>query len=116
VHVRERARLARHHDDVDGAFWGWNRAWLDPGFRSWNLEACLPRITAPVLVVQGERDEYGTAAQVDAIARQVAGPVEIAWVRDAGHAPFRDAPAEVEARIAGFCARHRHGHGHGHGD
>ena len=33
-----RARLARHHDDVDVAFWGWNRAWLDPGFRAWNIE------------------------------------------------------------------------------
>ena len=100
-----RARLARHHADVDGAFWGWNRAWLDPGFRSWNLEAYLPRIAAPALVVQGEGDEYGTRAQVDAIARQLAGPVEVAWIAGAGHAPFRDAPAEVHARIAEFVQR-----------
>ncbi len=97
-----RARLARHHADVDGAFWGWNRAWLDPAFRAWNLEAFLPRITAPTLVVQGERDEYGTRAQVDAIARQLAGPVEIAMIAGAGHAPFRDAPDEVHRRIAEF--------------
>ena len=25
-----RERLARYHRDVDTAFWGWNRAWLDP--------------------------------------------------------------------------------------
>ncbi len=100
-----RARLARHHADVDGAFWGWNRAWLDPAFRAWNLEAFLPRITAPTLVVQGERDEYGTRAQVDAIARQLAGPVEIAMIAGAGHAPFRDAPDEVHRRIAEFVAR-----------
>ncbi|HEU0031720.1 MAG TPA: alpha/beta hydrolase [Kofleriaceae bacterium] len=97
-----RARLARHHVDVDGAFWGWNRAWLDPGFRSWNLEEFLPRITARTLVVQGDRDEYGTSAQVDAIARQLGGPVEVAWIAGAGHAPFRDAPDEVHARIATF--------------
>jgi pimeloyl-ACP methyl ester carboxylesterase len=97
-----RARLARYHSDVNGAFWGWNRAWLDPEFRRWNLEAYLPRITAPTLVVQGDRDEYGTRAQVDAIARQLAGRVAVAWIAGAGHAPFRDAPAEVHARIAAF--------------
>ncbi len=98
-----RERLKRHHgDNVDGAFWGWNRAWLDPDFRRWNLEAYLPRITAPALVVQGERDEYGTPAQVDAVSRQLAGPVEVAWIPDAGHSPFRDAPERVHARIAEF--------------
>ena len=97
-----RAKLARHHADVDGAFWGWNRAWLDPGFRAWNLEAFLPAITAPILIVQGEADEYGTLAQVDAIARQVAGPCERFVVPGAGHAPFRDEPALVHARIAEF--------------
>lgn len=101
-----RARLARYHDDVDGAFWGWNRAWLDPGFRAWNLEAYLPRITAPVLVVQGTADQYGTLAQVEAIERQLAGPVETLLVEGAGHAPFRDDPALVHARIAAFIAHH----------
>jgi pimeloyl-ACP methyl ester carboxylesterase len=99
-----RARLARHHADVDGAFWGWNRAWLDPGFRAWNLEAYLPGIHAATLVVQGDADEYGTARQLDAIAAGVAGPVELALIPGAGHAPFRDAPAIVEARIAAFVA------------
>lgn len=100
-----RARLARYHADVDGAFWGWNRAWLDPGFRAWNLEAYLPGITAAVLIVQGTADPYGTLAQVHAIERQVAGPVETMLVEGAGHAPFRDAPDRVHARIAQFVAR-----------
>jgi pimeloyl-ACP methyl ester carboxylesterase len=101
-----RARLAKYHDDVDGAFWGWNRAWLDPDFRQWNLEAYLPRITAPTLVVQGTADQYGTLAQVDAIARQLAGPVETMLVEGAGHSPFRDSPAQVHARIADFARSH----------
>ena len=100
-----RERLARHHADVDGAFWGWNRAWLDPGFRAWNLEGFLPAITVPTLIVQGTRDEYGTRAQVDAIARGVRGPVEIAMIGDAGHAPFRDAANAVHERIATFVRR-----------
>ena len=97
-----RDRLARHHADVDGAFWGWNRAWLDPGFRAWNLEGYLPGVTAPVLVIQAEDDPYGTLAQVDAIARQVSGPVERLIVAGRDHAPHRAHPAEVVARIARF--------------
>jgi pimeloyl-ACP methyl ester carboxylesterase len=101
-----RSRLARYHDDVDGAFWGWNRAWLDPDFRRWNLEAYLPRITAPTLIVQGTADQYGTLAQVEAIERQLGGPVETLLVDGAGHAPYRDQPALVNARIADFVGSH----------
>jgi pimeloyl-ACP methyl ester carboxylesterase len=100
-----RARLAKYHDDVDGAFWGWNRAWLDPEFRRWNLEAYLPRITVPTLVVQGTADQYGTLAQVRAIERQLAGPIETLLVDGAGHAPFRDQPALVHQAISEFVAR-----------
>jgi pimeloyl-ACP methyl ester carboxylesterase len=96
-------RLARHHTDVEGAFWGWNRAWLDPAFRKWNLEAFLPRITAPTLIVQGAADEYGTMAQVEAIARQLDGPCEQLIVPGAGHAPHRT--AGVPAQIAAFIRR-----------
>jgi pimeloyl-ACP methyl ester carboxylesterase len=96
-----RPKLARHHADVDGAFWGWNRAWLDPGFRAWNIEAYLPQIAAPVLIVQGDADEYGTLAQVEAIARQVTRS-ETLIVAGAGHSPHRSHPAEVHARIAQF--------------
>jgi len=99
-----RARLARHHTDVDGAFWGWNRAWLDPGFRRWKLESFLPDVTIPTLIVQGTDDPYGTLSQVDAIERGVRGPVERWIVPGAGHAPHRDREAETLARMAAFVA------------
>jgi len=92
VHGELRARLAKYHADVDGAFWGWNRAWLDPDFRRWNIEEYLPAIEAPVLVVQGDADEYGTLAQVDAIERAVRGPFTRCILPGAGHSPHRDAP------------------------
>jgi len=97
-----RGKLARHHADVSGAFWGWNRAWLDPEFRAWNLEALLPAIKVPTLIVQGSDDEYGTLAQVEAIRAGVAGPVSVELVEGAGHAPFRDAPDLVHVQIAAF--------------
>ena len=109
-----RARLAKYHADVDGAFWGWNRAWLDPEFRRWNLEAYLPRITAPTLIVQGSADQYGTLAQVEAIERQLGGPHETLIVEGAGHAPFRDQPALVHERISDFVRRRAPSGSRGH--
>jgi pimeloyl-ACP methyl ester carboxylesterase len=83
-----RARLAPYHADVDGAFWGWNRAWLDPAFREWSIERVLPYITAPVLVIQGTDDEYGTIAQVDRIRRALPSS-EILEIPHCGHSPHR---------------------------
>ncbi|HEX2188466.1 MAG TPA: alpha/beta hydrolase [Longimicrobiaceae bacterium] len=101
-----RARLARHHgENVDCAFLGWNGVWLDPDFRGWNVEEYLPRVAVPVLVVQGEADEYGTLAQVEAVRRQAGGPVETLVLPGAGHSPHRDAPEAVLEAMAGFVGR-----------
>ena len=97
-----RERLARHHAHVDVAFRGWNDVWLDPEFRAWNIEAYLPRIAAPVLVVQGEDDEYGTWAQVDAVRAGSGGPVEVLAVPACGHSPHREQPDAVLAAMARF--------------
>ena len=98
-----RAKLARWHgDNVDVAFWGWNRAWLDPAFRTWNIEASLPNIRIPVLVIQGEDDPYGTLAQVHAIEQQVKGPFEKLIIPRCGHAPQRDAPDVTRDAIVRF--------------
>lgn len=98
-----RVKLARWHgDNVDVAFWGWNRAWLDPGFRAWNIEDCLPKVRAPMLVVQGEADPYGTLAQVRAIERQAGGPVDTLVLPRCGHSPQKDAPEETSRALVDF--------------
>jgi pimeloyl-ACP methyl ester carboxylesterase len=101
-----RERLERHHGaNVDGAFWGWNRAWLDPGFRAWNIEEHLPRIRVPALVIQGREDPYGTLAQVDAIERCSGAPVQRLVLDACGHAPHRDQPDAVVDAIRRFVGR-----------
>lgn len=100
-----RARLARYHDDVDVAFRGWNEVWLSDEFRAWNIEDRLARITAPVLVVQGDADPYGSFAQVDAIERGVGGAVDRLELAGAGHSPQRDAVETTLAAIAAFLRR-----------
>src|SRR4029079_15290677 len=100
-----RPRLARYHDAVDTAFRGWSDVWLDPAFREWNLESLLPRIACPVLLIQGEEDDYGTGAQVDAIVRQVAGPVDAIILPGCGHSPHRDRPDAVLDATVRFLSR-----------
>ncbi|OGP77672.1 MAG: alpha/beta hydrolase [Deltaproteobacteria bacterium RBG_19FT_COMBO_60_16] len=98
-----RAKLERYHGgNVDCAFWGWNQAWLDPGFRAWNIEDCLPAITVPVLVVQGLDDPYGTLRQVDAIERQCGGPVRRCILERSGHSPHRDQRERTLSTMASF--------------
>ena len=87
-----RQRLARYHDDVDSAFYGWNDVWLSPDFRVWNIERELATISCPVLAVQGTDDEYGTLAQVRAIARLLPGRATVLELERCGHSPHRDRP------------------------
>jgi len=101
-----RSRLARHHEDVDGAFRGWNDVWLSPAFRGWTIEEYLPALACPVLAIQGEDDEYGTMDQIDRIAR-LAPDVELVKLGGAGHSPHRDRPQEVLEAITRFAARAR---------
>lgn len=98
-------KLARYHgDQTDAVFRSWHDTWLSPGFRSWNIEDCLPRITCPVMIIQGENDEYGSIKQVEAIASQVSGPVDQLMLPDCGHTPHRDQPAATHEAMIRFIA------------
>jgi pimeloyl-ACP methyl ester carboxylesterase len=103
-----RERLARYHDDVDAVFRGWNDIWLDPEFRSWNIEEYLPRVTCPVLAIQGESDEYGSMEQIRRIERG-ARDVESIALASCRHSPHRDKPEEVLRAVADWLER-RCGH------
>ncbi|HEX4966497.1 MAG TPA: alpha/beta hydrolase [Thermoanaerobaculia bacterium] len=101
-----RDRLARHHgDNVDVAFRGWNDVWLNPDFRAWDIEEYLPGVQVPILILQGEDDEYGTWKQVEAIQRQAGGPVEAIALANCGHSPHREQPERTLEAMAGFVGR-----------
>jgi len=100
-----RARLAKYHRDVDVAFWGWNRAWLDPDFRHWRIDEYLAYIRVPILIVQGEDDEYGTPAQIVVAQQEAYCPVEVRMLPGAGHSPQLDRPQETLEAIGEFGTR-----------
>lgn len=98
-------KLARYHRDPVRTFRGWNDIWLHPAFRDWNIENCLPAIDCPVLVIQGEDDEYGTGDQVLAIEQGVTGPCTTVMLPDCGHSPHRDQRDRVVRAIDEFIGR-----------
>ena len=105
LHTGLREKLARYHDDPDSAFWGWNRIWLDPDFRAWNIVPALGAVQAPVLAVQGLDDEYGSLAQVRGIAHALP-ETQLLELPDCGHSPHRDQAAKVIAAATAFIAAH----------
>ena len=98
-----KTRLERYHgSNVECAFRGWNEVWLNPGFRSWNIEEYLPQIKVPVMVIQGADDQYGTWRQVEAIERGCAGHVRTTLLKDCGHSPHRDQPDATLRAVTEF--------------
>ena len=99
-----RAKLAKYHADVDSAFCGWNGAWLDPGFKAWNIEEFVGRWRVPALLIQGAEDQYGTLKQIRAIEARSPAPVESLILDACRHSPHLERPQATLDAIAGFCA------------
>ena len=99
-----RQRLARWHDNVDNAFYGWNGAWLDPEFRKWDITETLGYIRVPILLVQGENSQHETIKQIEAAERDCYCPVEVALLPGAKHSPHREAPEATLKAISAFVA------------
>jgi pimeloyl-ACP methyl ester carboxylesterase len=96
-----RDRLARHHADVDGAFRQWNDVWLSEAFRSFDIRAECSRITAPLLLIQGVEDEYGTLRQLDEIALAAPHALRL-HLPDCGHSPQRDQTEKTLEAVTSF--------------
>jgi len=99
-----RGKLSRHHEHVDSMFRGWNDIWLDPTFRAWTIEEYLPRISCPILAIQGHDDEFGTMEQIERIGR-AAPHVELLKLANCRHSPHRDQPEAVLQATARFTSR-----------
>lgn len=101
-------RLGPHHADATKTFRGWNDIWLDPSFREWNITEYVTKITCPVLAIQGYDDEYGTMAQLEAIAAKSGGPVETLRLHSCRHSPHRDQRDAVINAISKFLSMLSH--------
>jgi len=102
-----RAKLARWHGaNTEAAFRGWAGAWLDPSFpQAFHLGAEIAAIRAPMLIVQGDVDPYGTMAQAAFCLREAAGSVDVLALSGCGHAPQVDMPEATRRAIIDFARR-----------
>jgi pimeloyl-ACP methyl ester carboxylesterase len=100
-----RQRLGRWHADPDNAFKGWNEAWLDPQFRTWDITDALAYIRVPILIVQGENDQYGTVKQIEVAREECYCPVDVALLPGVRHAPHREAPDVLLETVSDFANR-----------
>ncbi|MGH8446113.1 MAG: alpha/beta fold hydrolase [Solimonas sp.] len=99
------ARLQKYHGEK--ARWvleAWTRTWLAPQFAHWNLDAELARVQCPLLVLHGDRDEYGSVAHPRHIAGHAGGPATLHILADCGHLPHRERPDAVIAQLLAFLA------------
>jgi pimeloyl-ACP methyl ester carboxylesterase len=99
-----RKKLMRWHKDVDVAFRGWNDAWLDPEFRAWDITSYLAAIAAPVQIIQGEDDPYGSERQIDVARKALPTPPDVVMLSGVGHAPHREAPEATLEQIGRFVS------------
>ncbi len=86
-------RVAKYHGDkTELLFKLWMETWLSDEYRNWNIEKEIKNIQSPILVFQGENDEFGTIEQVDKIKTNVNCKVEDYLIKDCGHNPHKEQP------------------------
>jgi pimeloyl-ACP methyl ester carboxylesterase len=96
-------RLIKYHGEkVEALFRRWADTWVSDEFAPWDIRKRLNTVQCPVLVIQGEADEYATAAQMNDIAASVAGPAETFLVPGCRHVPHYQAREPVAERITAF--------------
>ena len=91
----------RYHDDVDSTFWKWCNAWSSDAFRGWNIESELASIQCPLLLVQGDEDEYASLEQVYGIKR-VLTQAELRVMPKVRHTPHLERPDQLISHCKHF--------------
>jgi pimeloyl-ACP methyl ester carboxylesterase len=102
---REIARLRKYHGDK--AAWvldAWTGTWLHPEFAAWSLEAVLPHVICPLLIIHGLHDEYGSTRHPDMIAELSRGPSRMEIIADTFHVPHREREQPIVDLVSTFLA------------
>ncbi|WP_294249953.1 alpha/beta hydrolase [uncultured Chryseobacterium sp.] len=99
-------RLKKYHGDkVEMMVKAWTEIWLSNRFRSWNIEDQLSEIVAPLLFIQGEKDEYGTLDQLEKTVSRVSGTSEKLVIPGVGHTPHKEIPELILEKSYRFIGK-----------
>lgn len=97
------AKLQKYHGA--NAKWvldSWTEVWLSKDFANWSLEKDLPNVKCPLLVIHGDKDEFGSKAFPQKISALAGGQSQMKILSNCGHIPHRDAAARVLDLAADF--------------
>jgi len=90
-----------HGENAEELLRAWSDGWLSEQHAGWNIEQWLQDVRCPLLVMQGDRDEFGTEAQVDAIINRA--PNAKSWIAPGcGHTPHNQKPDAFLDEISAF--------------
>ncbi len=102
-----KSRLEKYHaEKTDAMFSAWVDTWTSHEFQNWNIEHFLSNIECPVLVIQGDKDEFGSLAQVKSITRQTKYSEEFI-VPDSTHNPHKENPELLIIKIAQYINKRK---------
>lgn len=88
-----------HGDKTNELFYAWANTWNLPEFKTWNICKDIHGVTAPTLIIQGEKDQYGTEEQVKLIANSISGNSTTLMIDKCGHIPHLEQGTKVISEI-----------------
>ena len=95
-----------HGEKTDTLFKAWSDTWRSEEFQNWNIEKEIQGIQAPSLILQGQRDQYGTQNQLNIIQSSIKGLCFVEMIPGLGHHPHLEDTIGTTARITTFINEH----------
>jgi len=96
-----------HGDKTLNLFDYWSGLWSGERMEAWNIEHVLKRIDIPTMIIQGDKDNYGTEVQVEKIRTGISGESNVLMIADCGHAPHKEKTEQVLEGLASFISEYK---------
>lgn len=98
-------KLKKYHGEKTlWVFHAWTDVWLSEAYAQWSLLPHLTEVLCPVLVIHGDKDEYGSLDFPESIATTVAGHTTKQIITNCGHIPHREHENDILTSISNFVA------------
>lgn len=97
------SKLEKYHGDkTQWILDAWIKVWLSEAFANWSLEQELASVVSPLLVIHGDRDEYGSVAFPEAICRWASGKSRKEILQQCGHIPHKEKQSLIVDLVSDF--------------
>ena len=99
-------RLERAHGDkAEWVISAWTDVWLRPEFATWNIKSDLAEVRCPLLIIHGDRDDFGSIKFPETFRDHSGGPTQMEIIEYCGHVPHREYPELVLKLTSEFLGR-----------